>query len=620
MRRTGARRVLRAVWACSGVLGCGIAAEACRKEPVVTLREVTLHVPRSCAPGLPSLDGGAYGVFQPFGDFEPAPSPTGHVLGDVGAALPELDPAVRALVVDATEGDRRWQGEADVAATGGVDLLLLPTLTSCALSHTVDAGARPGAALAPVGSQRVLVVGGIATTAPRTFVLRLDTGETDAASPDLLTPRTGASVTAFGTGALVAGGVDSRGGDEVLDKAEVYEPELGGFDQQHPITLSTQRAELGAVVLVTGETLLVGGVGGDGKSALDSMEIVDPVTRTVRAENVARLAVARSAPTVLRLASGEILVAGGVDTSGNPVPTIEWFSPDASHATKRAADLVAGSLRAYVALEGGGALAVIAPPANASATFQNTWRIDSDGVLEPATPIAGALTQPVLFGGAGGAPVLWTGDRWLRWAPWTGSFEALDVLDDTRARVGGATASPDPGLALWLDANDGTPRALRFDTRGTYSALSGPLLVSDTTDVAPDRLAASGAVTFEPSNGLVLGAGASAFVVDRTYADIDVALDAPTGQPAVVVLRDELGSELEVGGVTCPGAVATGSPSSLTVRRRGPTVTWALSGKAAQPCSTAIQASARVSVGVRGAADLVQSVARNVRITRVGPL
>ncbi len=617
MRRAGARRVGHAAWACSGAL-CAMGAGACHKEPIVTTREVTLHAPQSCAPGLPNLDGNAYAIYHPLGDFEPPASAAGHVLGDLGATLPELDPAALALLVDATEGDREWQGETNLPGAGAVDVLLLPTSTSCALRGPFGAGARTGSSLAPIGGERLLLVGGVASSPPQTLVVRLDTGAINPASPDLLTPRTRTSVSAFGTGALVAGGIDSRTGTTVLDKAEVYEPELGGFDQQHPIALSTQRADHGAVVLVTGETLLVGGVGGDGKTALDSMEIVDPVTRTVRPENVARLAVARSAPAVLRLASGEILVAGGIDANGDPVPTIEWFSSDASHATKRAQDLVVGSVRTFVALDAGGALAVISPPANAPTTFQNTWLIDADGVLEPATSIAGTLAQPVLFGAAGNAPVLWTGDRWLRWTPWTGAFGALDVLDDEPARVGGTRASPDPGLAVWLDAKDGALTALRFDTRGKYSTLSGPLLVSDTTDVALDRLAADGVVVFDPTIGLVLGAGASAFVVDRTYADIDVEVDAPTGEPALLVLRDELGNELEIGGVTCPGAIVAGPASSLTVQRRAAVVTWSLTGKPSRTCSTGVLPDARVSVGVRGAADAPRSVARNLRITRTG--
>jgi hypothetical protein len=635
VRRAGARRVACAAWAFGGtpraiVTGAAcalgaVATGACHKDPVVTIREVTLHAPRSCAAGIATLDANAYGIFHALGDFEPPASATGHVLGDVGTTLSELDTATRAVVVDATEADRPWQGQTDIAAAGPIDLLLLPALSSCALSHTFDAGAHAGSALAPVGGQRVLVVGGTASAPPPTLVMHLDTGSIDPVSPDLLTPRTGASVTAFGAGALVAGGFDSRNGGEVLDKAEVYDPVLGGFDQQHFITLSTQRANLGAVVLVTGETLLVGGVGGDGKRALDSMEVVDPVTRTVRAENVAQLAVARSAPTVLRLASGEILVAGGVDTNGVAVPTIEWFSPDATRATKRAEDLVTGSVRTYVALESGGALAVIAPPASPPPMFQNTWLIDPDGVFEPATPIAGALADPILFGGAGGSPVLWTGDRWLRWAPWSGSFAGLDVLDDAPAHVAGITASPDPGLGLWLDGKSGSPTALRFDTRNEYSTLSGPLLVSDTVDIAPDRLVGPGTLTFDPDTGLILDSGSSAFVVDRTYADIDVTLDAPTGEPAELVLRDELGVELEVGGIGCPGAIESGSRpgslSTLSVQRRGSAVTWSVSGKKPpQACTPDVGDDARLSIGVRGAAALSRSVARNLRITRIGSL
>jgi hypothetical protein len=137
--------------------------------------------------------------------------------------------------------------------------------------------------------------------------------------------------------------------------------------------------------------------------------------------------------------------------------------------------------------------------------------------------------------------------------------------------------------------------------------------------MAPDRLVTTGALTFDPRTGLTLDAGASAFVVDRTYADLDISLDAPTGEPAVVVLRDDLGGELEIGGVTCPGAIVGGAPSSVTLQRRGATVTWSVSGKAAHACPTDLPARARVSVGVRGAPAASRSVARNLRITRVGP-
>lgn len=621
----------RAAWVFVGG-ACIALAAACRKDAVITTRAVTLHAPQNCAPDLSNLDSSAVAAYQALGDYEPAPPSDVHAITTVGIALPEIDPAAQALLVAATEEDRPWQGVSALAPAGPVDVLLLPATTPCALHGTL--GPTAGAAIGVVGSQRVLVVGGAASTAvdagaasaggagpdagpPGSTVMRLDTGDVSLVSGS---GRTGATVTAFGTEALVAGGKTDTG--EVLGVAMAYNPDLGAFDPQ-PIALDSVRERAGAAVLATGETLLVGG--DDGSHLLASMEIVDPVTRKSRT-GAAALAVPRVAPTVLRLASGEIFVAGGVDAGGTAVTTLEWFSADASEAlTDRTQQLVAGTARSYAALEGGGVLAVIAPPANVSSSFQNTWVIDPDGALEEATPIEGDLAQPTLFGGAGGAPLLWTGTgpsgapgRWFRWQPWTGAFAPIDVLDDTPGRVVQAAASPDPGMALWLDTTS-TPRlaALRFDVRGTYSALSGPLLLSDTTDTVPDCLPAQGVLSFDPTAGLTLGPGASAFVSDRTYADVHIEVDTP-GQPALVVLRDALGDELEVGGAACPGAIVTGAASTLTVERKGASLTWAVSGEASGTCALGFDADARVSVGVRGAPDLISSVARNLRVTRLG--
>jgi hypothetical protein len=617
------RRLHHCRWALVVALAASVAI-ACRRDAQVTLRAVTLYVPKECP-----ADSGAYAIYQALGDFEPIPPAKGHVLGNVGEALPEIDPSARAVIVQATEGSRQWLGQGVVPASGNVDVLVLPSLRSCSFSTLL--GPRTGSTLGRIAGQRALVVGGtLAGTTLPTYALRLDTGALGPVpvSLDLLTPRTRATITPFGNGGLVAGGIDPRPGS-VLDTAEVYAPELDGFDQQHFITLSTARADHGAAVLATGETLLVGGFGAAGEqSLLDSMEMVDPVTRTVRAENVARLAVARREPTVLRLASGEILVAGGFDGTGNAVRTVEWFSADASHPTKRASDLVAGSARAYMALEAGGALAVVAPPSNSSPGFQNTWVINADGALEPAQPIAGMLTEPVLFGGAGGAPVLWTGDRWLRWQPWDGAFGALGVLDDTPAHLGSATASPDTGLALWLDVTASASTdagswsavtALRFDTRGEYSSVKAPLLVTDANETAPDRLASAGVISFDPSVGLELSPHASVFVTDRTYADVTVQVDAPTGEPALVVFRDELGNELEIGGATCQGAMANGvSASPLYVKRSGSMVTWSIGGGRSNACPGRVRQDARLAIGVRGAPGSTRSVARNLRIVRLG--
>jgi hypothetical protein len=596
------KRAARSVF---GVLAAFALATCARGDAT---RSVTMYVPQACP-----ADGTAYVEFHALGDYDPAPVAEGHRLGNVGETLAEIGASARALVVQANEGGRAWMGRTSLLPTGDVRSLLLPSLSACALTGSVDQ--RAGARLTPISASRVLVAGGAGDPTPRTFVLDLTDGSSAPVATGLLVQRARSSVTPFGAGALVAGGVSDDG--SVLTTAEVFDPALGGFDQQRPVQLGGARADHGAVVTTTGQTLLVGGVGADSKTPLSSMEIVDPVSRTVRTENVARLAVARRDPTAILLASGEILVAGGLDANGDPVPALEWFAPDASGSTKRTRNLVTGPAPAFAALGAGGAIAVIGGAPGAPPGFQNVWVIDADGALEAAAPVEGSLTAPALFGSAGGAPVLWTGDRWLRWQPWDGAFGALPVSDDPPARIGMAATSPDPGLALWIATDNPSLAALRFDTRGPYSPVANPLLVSDTSDVAPDRLPAAGVIGFEPSLGLVLGPGASAFVTDRTYADVAVDLDAPTGEPALVVLRDDWGSELEVGGAACPGPV---DPSSAHVHvvRRGPTVAWTTPG-ASGTCATGVRPAARVSIGVRCPSSVARAVSRNLRVARLSP-
>ena len=559
------------------------------------------------------MDGEAYVQFTALGDFESTPPTAGHGLGMIGEALPEISDSARAIVAEVTESSRTWNGIASVPPSGDIDLLLLPSMSSCQFSGSV--GQRDGALMAPMSGGRVLLVGGSGNPVPGTFVIDMTTADITPIDPAMGLPqaRTRASVTAFGTGALVAGGFADGA---VWADAIVYDPGLDGFDQAKPVSIGDARADQGAVVLSSGETLLVGGVGVDGRTPLTSMEVVEPATRTVRTEHVAQLAVARRSPTTLRLASGEILVAGGIDASDNPVPTLEWFAPDGSTATKRAQDLVTGPVQAFAPLAGGGALAVIAPPAGSPATFQNVWLIDADGALEAAVPIEGSLSHPVLFGGAGGAPVLWTGDRWLRWQPWTGSFGPLDVLDPSPAKIGATVCSPDPGLAMWIAADTPTVNGLRFDVRGEYSPLPSALLVDDPSELAPDRLPAAGLFDFDPAVGLTLSPGASAFITDRTYASVDIVVDSPTGEPALVVLRDEYGTELEVGGAGCPGIVTT-SADSERVSRRGATVEWAAGGGSAGTCPTSVLPNARLSIGLRAPASGAGSIVRNLRVTRL---
>lgn len=598
---------------------------ACSRDPRIEERPVVVYSPRSC----PVSQDSAYTVMYASGDFEPAedrPATSSLFLRDVGASLAEFPSATKSVIVDVSQPGRDvdWRGyREDIPSAGPVNVLVWPGGESCRLSRNVER--RKDATLGVFGSQ-FLVAGGTlldGAQVPHTFVGDLTTGVVERLGLGLATRRSRPSVTAFTvpgedvSGALVAGGKDPDSG-AALDTAEVYVSKPGGaigdFDRTR-IFLSEPRAQHGAIVLATGETLLVGGVG-DGK-LVNTMEIVDPRSKRARIDGVALLAVPRVRPTVLRLASGEIFVAGGFDARGNPVPTIEWFSPDASRPSKRPVDLVSGKERAFVPLAAGGALAVVIPDKPAP-DFKTVWVVSADGSLEPGIPVdPAALTAVRLFEGAESAPLLWTGRRWMRWQPWFGAFQAIADAPDT-GPVGDVIANGDSGLALWLDdrAEAGMyVTGYRFATRTRFAAVPKPLLVDGPGQLAPDRLAgfAGSSIRFDREQGLVMGPGASAFLTDVSFADFALDVDVTAAAPSIV-LREESGRELEVGGIGC--AFAQGAQHHVEVRRDGRKVVVRADDGDERTCPAELDPDARVAIGLRGGQGTALSGAKNLVVTR----
>jgi hypothetical protein len=587
------------------LLGSSMAIGACTKGARVDSRAVALQAPAACAPG-----AGAFALYYAFGDFQPPPSPPSLPLSNVGAELAGFPADAQEIVVDvtdATEGE--WVAHGLLAASGNVDLLLLADQLPCALSGTI--AARTSAAVGAIDATHVLVAGGSANGAvPTTELVDLSTGTTRALAAGLLVPRSQATVTAWSGGAVVAGGVRPDTG-ETLANAEVFVSAAGDFDGEL-VTLSEPRARQGAVAMTNGETLLVGGVGSGG-AVLGSMEIVDASSHRAQTAGLASLAVPRADPQVLRLASGEILVAGGVDGNGAPVPTLEWFARDASASSRATQDLVASSHEAFVPLAAGGALAVIAPD-TATPGFQNVWVITAAGGLEAATPIDGTLSDARLFDGTAQSPVLWTGDRWLQWQPWQGVFTALAPAFGAPGPSGDPIASPEPGLGVWIDG--AAIDALRFGARGPYVSETTPLLVGDTSFTGPDRLAGAdpaGAIVFDATAGLSLQLGASVFVTDATYASFALDAETPGASPPSVVLRDASGNETVLDAASCPVAPS----ATLHVERDGDGVVRASSGGSLVRCTVAPASAARVSIGVRGQSSMATSVVRSLAITRL---
>jgi len=568
-------------------------ASACSSGPRVTSRALVLHAPAACAPG-PS----PYALFYPFGDFQPETAAASLPLADVGAALDGVPADTREVVVSVTDAsDGQWVAHALVAPSGDVDLLVLPYRAPCTLTGSLDARADP--LFAAIDAAHVLVAGGTSAGAavPTTAVVDLSRGSLAPLRAGLLVPRDQASATPWSGGAVVAGGVRPDTGEAVAS-AEFYSSDLGDFDGA-PIPLSEARARHGAALLVSGNVLLVGGVDASG-SVLGSLEIVDPVARRARTGGLAA-ALKRADPAVMRLASGEILVAGGVDAAGAPVTTLEWFLPDGTAPSRTARDLVASARRAFVPLPAGGALAVVAPDAPTPG-FQNVWVVSADGALEAAAPIEGTLTDVRLVAGTEGAPILWTGDRWLIWQPWLGAFAALGEAIGAQGPSGDPVAAPEPGFGVWLDGT--SVRTLRFGARGPYAAASpaSPLLATQTSFTAPDRLVLPGAagatlpIAFDPAAGLSLQPGASVFVTDATYASFTLDAQTPGATPPAIVLRDAAGNETVLDATACPA----GAAGAIHLERSGGSVRVSAGGGPLTPCAAGPAASARVSIGVRG--------------------
>ena len=605
---------------------------ACEPSPNIEQRMLIVNAPRSC----PVTQEDAFSVIYGNGDFDDSQSAVASIfLKDTGREMSELPSATRSVIVDVSQREKAifWRGTAEVPSSGDVNVLVWPDSETCRLSRNVEP--RTEVTLGVFGRHLMVAGGRLEGQVPHTFVGDLSTGVLDKLVFGIGTRRSRATITVFRelpgqdpAPALVAGGEDPDA-QTPLGTAEVYLPKpgapgaLGDFDRVR-IDLAEARTKHGAVVLASGETLLVGGTG-QGGSPLRTMEIIDPRTRRNRTNGVALLAVPRTNPSVMRLASGEILVAGGVNDRGQSVATLEWFAPDASRATKRPVDLVTGRERGFVPLEAGGALAVIAP-ATGSSDFKTVWVISADGTVDAAVPIDPATLDVVrLFPGTDGAPVLWTGQRWLRWQPWFGTFQPIADAPPRGPRTS-AFASGDPGLALWLDdrADDATPevvlegqlyvRGYRFATRSRFGTVRNPLLVDGPSGLAPDRVTGTpgSSINFIEGSGLELGPGASAFVTDVTYADVTIELDG--GAIPSVVLRQEDGRELEVGGATC--ALTQSATKSLKVTRRGKRVDVIVDGGEPRVCPTELDADARLAIGVRGAGGTGASLARNLRITR----
>jgi hypothetical protein len=548
-------------------------------------------------------------VFYASGDFEPSaetPAQDKTLLRNK-VELDGLPTDARMLIADVSTLDdpRTYRGMAPVTGPGDVHLLLWPEVLesrpSCALSG--DLGVRAEGGLGLVGEATVLFTGGRSpdgSNVPRSYAADLTRGRASQLPIGLASRRLRPSVTRFGSGGLVAGGADPESLTP-LGTAEIFSE--GDFLQSR-IELGVDRAEHGAVVLASGETLLVGGRGRNG--ALRSMEAVDPQTKRVRS-SVGILDYPRRNPVVVRLTSGQILVSGGVDDKGDPVPDIEVFERDGTRQPgRRPIRFLASRTRSIVPMSGGGALVVLDAD---DPDRVNVWRISADGVADPVGKVPVPKGESfTLFRGNDDQAILYAGNIWYRFDPWASgnAFVALAAPPRGGPTPGSAPLdTPDLGLVAWVD-DQAKLRALRFSTRSPFERVPRPLLTGGREGFAPDRAPPPGGFALDPGRGLVLAEGDTATLTGYTFTDFTLTFQgAPT-----VVIRGADGAEVQIGAAEC--LFAFGETSTLT--RRGNDVRVE-SGAGRTQCALPFDANARVSVAFRGNGG-ARSAVRNAVIVR----
>ncbi|HEX5753254.1 MAG TPA: kelch repeat-containing protein [Archangium sp.] len=185
------------------------------------------------------------------------------------------------------------------------------------------------AVLLPKG--QVLVAGGSGSSGSLASVEILDTSTGQRTTTDpMSTSRASSTATLLLTGeVLVAGGLGQAGSglwtlstDQALSSAELFNPETQTWRPTGP--LNEARHSHSALLLSTGEVLVAGGVDSQGQR-LSSVELYDPAKGTWRMSSP--MLTSRQSPMVVQLPTGEVLVAGGLDARGHPLASVELYDP-----------------------------------------------------------------------------------------------------------------------------------------------------------------------------------------------------------------------------------------------------------------------------------------------------
>lgn len=186
---------------------------------------------------------------------------------------------------------------------------------------------RSGATATLLANGKVLIAGGFGLGV--SSLPRLNTAElfdpitgTFAATGSMAVPRVLHTSTLLNDGrVLIAGGTDSSGGGgAAVPSAELYDPSIGAFTLTG--SMLTDRAQHATTLLPSGEVLIVGGWNGHAADAADDppwdplfSELFDPSSGSFKASG--SMSATRIGPAAIRLASGKVLILGGIPNPQN---------------------------------------------------------------------------------------------------------------------------------------------------------------------------------------------------------------------------------------------------------------------------------------------------------------
>jgi N-acetylneuraminic acid mutarotase len=228
---------------------------------------------------------------------------------------------------------------------------------------------RRGAAAAVLADGRVLIAGGVAgpTLLGSAEIFDPGTGRWTTTGP-MTIPRLGGTMTLLPGGDVLVAGGTTTGGQQGTGGGQTISP-TASAEEYHTATgqwspagsMAAPRFEATATVLGDGRVLIVGGLGGAGTPSstglqyepLKSAEIFDPAVAAFT--GAGSMTEGRALQVAVRLADGEVLVAGGVGGSGGTVAlsTAERFQPTTGAWSEVAAMLQGRSGASAVALSTG---------------------------------------------------------------------------------------------------------------------------------------------------------------------------------------------------------------------------------------------------------------------------